>query len=48
MSIIEKYSLENKVIVVTGGTGILGNAFIDAIVVGWTKVYLLAFKQANP
>src|ERR1700755_3479900 len=27
-----KYSLEGKVIVVTGGTGILGNAFVNGIV----------------
>jgi len=28
----DKFSLENKVIVVTGGTGILGNSFINGIV----------------
>ena len=32
MSILESFSLKGKVIVVTGGTGILGGAFIDAIV----------------
>ena len=45
MSIIEKYSLENKVIVVTGGTGILGNAFIDAIVEAGGTVGILGRKK---
>jgi NAD(P)-dependent dehydrogenase (short-subunit alcohol dehydrogenase family) len=45
MSIIEKYSLENKVIVVTGGTGILGNAFIDAIVEAGGAVGILGRKK---
>jgi NADP-dependent 3-hydroxy acid dehydrogenase YdfG len=28
----QSFSLKDKVIVVTGGTGILGNAFVNAIV----------------
>ncbi|RZL48398.1 MAG: D-mannonate oxidoreductase, partial [Pedobacter sp.] len=28
----QSFSLEGKVIVVTGGTGILGNSFVNAIV----------------
>ena len=32
MILVNKYSLKDKVIVVTGGTGILGNSFINGIV----------------
>lgn len=45
MSIIEKYSLENKVIVVTGGTGILGNSFVEAIVEAGGAVAILGRKK---
>src|ERR1700761_3241053 len=36
-----KYSLEGKVIVVTGGTGILGNSFVDGIVEAGGAVAIL-------
>ncbi|HEX8459912.1 MAG TPA: SDR family oxidoreductase [Segetibacter sp.] len=39
------FSLEGKVIVVTGGTGILGNAFIDAIVDAGGAVGILGRKR---
>jgi len=45
MSILHKYSLEGKVIVVTGGTGILGSAFIDAIVEAGGAVGILGRKK---
>lgn len=41
---MENFSLKNKVIVVTGGTGILGNAFIDAIVEAGGAVGVLGRK----
>ena len=40
-----KYSLEGKVIVVTGGTGILGNSFVDAIVEAGGTVGILGRKK---
>ncbi len=39
------FSLNDKVIVVTGGTGILGNAFIDAIVEAGGAVGILGRKK---
>lgn len=39
------FSLVDKVIVVTGGTGILGNAFIEAIVEAGGKVAILGRKK---
>ena len=45
MNILEKFSLKNKVIVVTGGTGILGGAFIDAIVEAGGTVGILGRKK---
>lgn len=39
------FSLEDKVIVVTGGTGILGNSFVDAIVEANGKVAILGRKK---
>jgi len=44
-NILEKYSLEGKVIVVTGGTGILGGAFVDAIVEAGGTVGILGRKK---
>ena len=40
-----KYSLEGKIIVVTGGTGILGNSFVDAIVEAGGTVGILGRKK---
>jgi len=45
MGIIEKYSLEGKVIIVTGGTGVLGNAFIEAIVEAGGTVGIMGRKK---
>ncbi|MBC7720533.1 MAG: SDR family oxidoreductase [Pedobacter sp.] len=45
MNILEKFSLKDKVIVVTGGTGILGGAFIDAIVEAGGTVGILGRKK---
>jgi NAD(P)-dependent dehydrogenase (short-subunit alcohol dehydrogenase family) len=45
MSILNEYSLAGKVIVVTGGTGILGSAFIDAIVEAGGAVGILGRKK---
>lgn len=43
----ESFSLTDKVIVVTGGTGILGKAFIDAIVEAGGKVGVLGRNEAT-
>lgn len=42
---LENFSLKDKVIVVTGGTGILGNAFINAIVEAGGAVGILGRNQ---
>lgn len=42
---LNKFSLEGKVIIVTGGTGILGNAMIDAIVEAGGVVGILGRKK---
>lgn len=42
---LNNFSLEGKVIVVTGGTGILGSAFIDAIVAAGGAVGILGRKK---
>src|SRR5215210_6775909 len=39
------FSLKDKVIIVTGGTGILGNAFVDAIVEAGGAVGILGRKK---
>ena len=41
------FSLEGKVIVVTGGTGILGTGFVDAIVNAGGKVAIIDLNQAK-
>lgn len=43
---MESFSLEGKAIVVTGGTGILGGAFVDAIVEAGGAVGILGRKEA--
>src|ERR1700694_1312044 len=40
------FSLKNKVIIVTGGTGILGDAFVNAIVEAGGTVGILGRKEA--
>lgn len=42
---MENFSLKDKVIIVTGGTGILGNAFVEAIVESGGKVGILGRKE---
>jgi NAD(P)-dependent dehydrogenase (short-subunit alcohol dehydrogenase family) len=42
---MEQFSLKDKVIVVTGGTGILGNAFIEGIVEAGGTVGILGRKK---
>jgi len=42
---MENFSLKDKVIVVTGGTGILGNAFVGAIVEAGGTVGILGRKE---
>jgi NAD(P)-dependent dehydrogenase (short-subunit alcohol dehydrogenase family) len=42
---MENFSLKNKVIVVTGGTGILGKAFVDAIVEAGGAVGILGRNE---
>jgi NAD(P)-dependent dehydrogenase (short-subunit alcohol dehydrogenase family) len=42
---MNEFSLQNKVIIVTGGTGILGNAFVDAIVDAGGAVGILGRKK---
>src|SRR6185312_9215462 len=42
----DKFSLENKVIVVTGGTGILGNSFVNGIVEAGGAVGILGRNEA--
>jgi NAD(P)-dependent dehydrogenase (short-subunit alcohol dehydrogenase family) len=42
---LNNFSLEGKVIVVTGGTGILGNSFVDAIVETGGAVGILGRKK---
>ncbi|HSU51910.1 MAG TPA: SDR family NAD(P)-dependent oxidoreductase, partial [Segetibacter sp.] len=39
------FSLQDKVVVVTGGTGILGNSFVDSIVEAGGKVAILGRKK---
>ena len=41
MSILDQFSLKDKVIVVTGGTGILGESFIQAIAQAGGKIAIL-------
>ena len=42
----DKFSLKDKVIVVTGGTGILGNAFVNGIVEAGGTVGILGRNEA--
>jgi NAD(P)-dependent dehydrogenase (short-subunit alcohol dehydrogenase family) len=42
---MENFSLKDKVIIVTGGTGILGNSFVDAIVEAGGSVGILGRKE---
>ena len=42
---MENFSLQDKVIIVTGGTGILGNAFVEAIVEAGGIVGILGRKE---
>jgi NAD(P)-dependent dehydrogenase (short-subunit alcohol dehydrogenase family) len=42
---MEQFSLKNKVIIVTGGTGILGNSFVNAIVEAGGAVGILGRNE---
>src|SRR5690349_18671954 len=42
---MENFSLKGKVVIVTGGTGILGNSFVDAIVEAGGSVGILGRKK---
>ncbi|MEZ2336405.1 hypothetical protein AB6735_12270 [Mucilaginibacter sp. RCC_168] len=42
---IEEFSLEGKVIVVTGGTGVLGHAFIKGIAAAGATVAVLGRNE---
>ena len=41
-----KYSLEGKVIVVTGGTGILGNSFVNGVIEAGGTVGIMGRNEA--
>src|SRR5690606_38011769 len=45
MGILDKFSLQNKVIVVTGGTGILGKSFVKALAQAGAKVCIMGRNQ---
>lgn len=45
MSIIEKFSLSGKVIIVTGGTGVLGQSFVKAIAEAGAKVVIIGRNE---
>ncbi|SEG70378.1 SDR family oxidoreductase [Sphingobacterium lactis] len=45
MSILSKFSLQDKVIVITGGTGILGKSFVKAIAEAGAKLCILGRNQ---
>ena len=45
MNILEKFSLKGKVIVVTGGTGILGKAFVKALAEAGAKVCIIGRRR---
>lgn len=45
MSVLNKFSIKNKVIVVTGGTGVLGKAFVKAIAEAGAKVVIIGRNE---
>lgn len=45
MGIIEKFSLQGKVIIVTGGTGVLGKSFVSAIAEAGGKVVIIGRNE---
>lgn len=45
MNILDKFSLKGKVIVVTGGTGVLGKSFVKAIAEAGAKVAVLGRSE---
>lgn len=45
MSILDKFSLKNKIIVVTGATGILGESFVKAIAEAGGKVVIIGRNE---
>lgn len=47
MQILDKFSLKEKVIVVTGGTGILGKSFVKALAEAGAKVCIIGRSQSK-
>lgn len=45
MSILDKFSLKDKVIVITGGTGILGKSFVKALAEAGAKICIIGRNQ---
>ena len=45
MNILEQFSLKGQVIVVTGGTGILGKSFVKALAEAGAKVVIIGRNQ---
>lgn len=45
MNILERFSLKGRVIVVTGGTGILGKAFVKALAEAGAKICIIGRSQ---
>lgn len=45
MNILERFSLKGKVIVITGGTGILGKAFVKALAEAGAKICIIGRSQ---
>ena len=45
MNILEKFSLKGRVVVVTGGTGVLGKAFVKALAEAGAKICIIGRNQ---
>ncbi|TJZ61314.1 SDR family oxidoreductase [Sphingobacterium olei] len=45
MNVLEKFSLKGKVIIVTGGTGVLGKSFVKALAEAKAKVCIIGRNQ---
>lgn len=47
MNVLDQFSLKDKVIVITGGTGILGGSFVRAVAEAGAKVVIIGRDQAR-
>ncbi|MGO1521767.1 MAG: SDR family oxidoreductase [Sphingobacterium sp.] len=47
MQILDKFSLKEKVVIVTGGTGILGKSFVKALAEAGAKICIIGRNQAK-